>query len=668
MSLSLQAFCYMKQSVSVSVDFSIMNKTLVYKLQSEKITIWLIILAAASLRFFNLGEMSLSNDELSSLVRIRYDTFSEMITKGVYIDFHPAGLQSFLFYWVKIFGENTFALRFPFVITSIISVWLIYKLGKKWYNELTALLAATAFGCLIFTILFTQLARMYSPGIMFSLFTVYFWTDYLFPINKKSRSRSWWGWIISMSVSLHLHYFCFLFVSLVGLSGLFFVKRNELLKYSLGGLFSLMTFLPEIPIFMAQMKTGDIGGWLGPPSYGFLFDFFFELFNRSILICSLAGSFLLVGILFSKKSESINRYRILSLVWFFASFSIAFLYSIFRHPILTFSTLLFVTPFLLLFIFSFVPELLLKKKNTTIVTILFLFILIYDTVVPGKYFSTKQFGVFREVAEDLQGWTKKFGVKNVPAVINVINPEYLNYYFKKMNEPPMVVADRIETPSDFSSLFQITDSSTSPYFSYIWSNSQHPPEVPGIIRLSYPYLIEEKNYFNAGSFLFGKQSSNSVVNTKLFSSYCDFDENQWPVDLSKITSERFHSGKHSQKMDVEYSASLRKKISEVPGSGYRYITFSGWILTLEETLQAQMVISFNRNDKPYDYHGVILSDFKLKLGQWQPVILAAELPKQIEINDVLIIYFWNPSNKLFYIDDLKVEIHKEVDPYQRFIR
>ena len=50
------------------------------------------------LHFINLKELSLSNDELSAITRARYDTFSEMIVNGVYIDYHPAGIQAFIYY------------------------------------------------------------------------------------------------------------------------------------------------------------------------------------------------------------------------------------------------------------------------------------------------------------------------------------------------------------------------------------------------------------------------------------------------------------------------------------------------------------------------------------------------------------------------------------------
>ena len=638
------------------------------KQNEETLAIALIILASAILRFINLGSMSLSNDELSSLIRVRYDSFSEMISKGVYIDFHPAGLQSFLFYWVKIVGEETFIVRFPFVVFSLISIWLIYKIGKRWYNELTGLLAASTFGFSIFTILFTQLARMYSPGIMFSLLTVFFWSEYLFPLGKRNKNYSWIGWIISMSVALHLHYFSFMLVGLVGLSGLFLVNRNNIFKYSLGGFIALLTFLPELPVFLAQMKTGDIGGWLGLPSKDFLKDFFFELFNRSYLICTLVSLLFVCGVIFGKSIGGMNRWRVLSIIWFGITFLIAYVYSILGHPVLMFSTLHFVIPFLLLLIFSFVPQFLLTRRNTRIVTLIFSLVLIYDTVVPGKNYSIKQFGVFKEIAQDVEGWSKKYGVKNTPVVINCVNTEYLNYYFRKMELQPLIVGDKLETPSDFTKLFNITGVSNTPYFGFAWTNSSHPWEIPEIIRKYYPFLIEKNNYFNAASYLFAKHPADTIFNTRIFSSLCDFDFNLWSENIPSISTEQYFSVGHSQKVNSEYSVSLRKRLSDIPGTGFRYITFSAMVFLPGESENIKIIISLDRNNKPFDYHGTNISDFNIKQGVWQPILICAEFPKEIMPEDILLTYFWNPSNKLFYIDDLKVEVHEGVDPYKRFSR
>src|SRR6185295_17515643 len=120
------------------------------KKQTEKTILFFILAIAAILRFYNYASFSLSNDELSALARLRFNTFSEMIDKGVMIDFHPAGVQVFLFYWIKIFGISELSIRFPFVLFGTGSVFVIYLLGKKWFNSQVGLLSAATLSVLEF--------------------------------------------------------------------------------------------------------------------------------------------------------------------------------------------------------------------------------------------------------------------------------------------------------------------------------------------------------------------------------------------------------------------------------------------------------------------------------------------------------------------------------------
>ena len=85
-------------------------------------------------------------------------------------------------------------------------------------------------------------------------------------------------------------------------------------------------------------------------------------------------------------------------------------------------------------------------------------------------------------------------------------------------------------------------------------------------------------------------------------------------------------------------------------------------------MDAQLVISFDRKDKPFSYQSKSLLEFNLIKHKWQPVILAVEFPKEIEPDDILLAYFWNPSKKIFFADDLKIEVFSGVNPYKRFTR
>ncbi len=71
--------------------------------------LWMILVAAAILRLSGITGFSLSNDELSALARLQFDSAREVIKEGVYPDFHPAGVQLYLYYWTLVFGFSEWA-------------------------------------------------------------------------------------------------------------------------------------------------------------------------------------------------------------------------------------------------------------------------------------------------------------------------------------------------------------------------------------------------------------------------------------------------------------------------------------------------------------------------------------------------------------------------------
>src|SRR5690554_8122667 len=95
---------------------------------SNRWILFLILMVTVVLRVFNLSEIPFTHDEFSALSRLNFDSFSALIHEGVKIDGHPAGVQVFLYYWTKIFGISTIAVKFPFIIAGVISVYLTFSI------------------------------------------------------------------------------------------------------------------------------------------------------------------------------------------------------------------------------------------------------------------------------------------------------------------------------------------------------------------------------------------------------------------------------------------------------------------------------------------------------------------------------------------------------------
>lgn len=601
------------------------------------------------MRLFNLSSMSLSNDELSALTRTRFDSLSDLITKGVYIDFHPAGVQLFLYYWVKVFGEDVFLLRLPFALMGIGSVYLIYRLGKQWYGETPALASAAVFAFLPFTILYSQFARMYSPGIFFSLVAVYGWSNYLFYSGKRKYALYW---LIGTIACIHIHYFAFAFVGLLGITGLFFLRKNNWKQYLLLGAIAVLTFLAEWRIFMEQMKTGDIGGWLGAPDSDFLLTFFWNAMNRSGVMMLVVLILLIIGIF--RPSDEHSKWRRMSLFWFIASFLIAYIYSVTGHPIIQYSTLLFSYPFLLLFIFSFLPRAVTFSPYRIFFLLLFSFFLISSSVTSG-YYAVPRFGVFKELAHDVTLLRNRYGA-STPFVINVIHPDYYRYY----DSDSLIDKDniyKVESPEQLAQLQRLVDRSGTDHFGFAWSNSIHPDEVVDIIGKKYPFITYSHAMFNSSVCLFGRSEGEKLP--ILMDSVFDFNSLSWKSGLSDSLFQ-FQSYTFSD----EYGPGWELPVQKVPGSGYRVLTLSSAFKPSSGMQKVYLVLSVERKKENYIYRNVSFDKYILPEDTLSRSWISIVLPEFYFQRDLIKAYIWNPERKSIQITDFRLSVRSEHDPYR----
>src|ERR1700740_1949309 len=88
-----------------------------------------VLLTAGVLRFYKAFDIPFTHDELSALCRLRFDSFHELMEKGIKIDGHPAGVQVFLYYWTKWVGTTEFAIKLPFLLMGMGSIYFAYRLA-----------------------------------------------------------------------------------------------------------------------------------------------------------------------------------------------------------------------------------------------------------------------------------------------------------------------------------------------------------------------------------------------------------------------------------------------------------------------------------------------------------------------------------------------------------
>lgn len=176
----------------------------------------LILVVGFVLRTYNFLDIPFSHDEFSAFFRTKFDNIYDLIAYGARIDGHPAGIQVFLYYWIQFFGPAEWVVKLPFIIFGLLSVLLIYKLGKLWFNETVGWLCAALMAVSQFPVMYSQIARPYISGLFFSLLMVWYWSKIINNPNKGFW-RNGIGFVLAASLCTYNHHFSMLFAAIVGL-------------------------------------------------------------------------------------------------------------------------------------------------------------------------------------------------------------------------------------------------------------------------------------------------------------------------------------------------------------------------------------------------------------------------------------------------------------------
>jgi 4-amino-4-deoxy-L-arabinose transferase-like glycosyltransferase len=108
-------------------------------------------------------------------------------TGGGSADIHPLGYYTLLWLWMKVFGESLVIVRLFSIISGVISVYLIYRIGLEALNDQrTAFLGALFAALAPFQIHYSQEIRMYSLMTMWVLLATY--------ASQRGSKTSGWTW------------------------------------------------------------------------------------------------------------------------------------------------------------------------------------------------------------------------------------------------------------------------------------------------------------------------------------------------------------------------------------------------------------------------------------------------------------------------------------------
>lgn len=135
--------------------------------------IWLIIFASLGLRLVGINQSMWLDEAISA--NVAQMRWGEIISNFSVTDFHPPVYYLLLNLWTKIFGNGVIAMRSSSILFSLITIWLVYRIGILVKDKKLGLWAALFTGANPLLIYYSQELRMYSLTVMILMIAVYNW-------------------------------------------------------------------------------------------------------------------------------------------------------------------------------------------------------------------------------------------------------------------------------------------------------------------------------------------------------------------------------------------------------------------------------------------------------------------------------------------------------------
>jgi len=635
------------------------------KQRLDLLLLLLIVFIGFILRFYGFFEIPMTHDELSAFYRLQFDTFGELIKKGVKVDGHPAGIQVFLYYWTKL-GTSDWFIKLPFLLSGLASIVLSYSIGKKWFSSTSGLLVAAYIATLQFSVMYSQIARPYISGLFFSLLMVWFWTRYF--VEKERKTGVLIGWVLAAVACCYNHHFSLLFAFIVGFTGLLFLTKETIKPYFTSLIAILLWYIPHVEIFFYQFTSNRGLSWLAPPKNSFLIDHIQYIFHYHPLVY--IGTFILAlcGFALSKDSfKSGHKLRLVALFWFLTPLLVGFFYSIYVKPVIQHSMLIFSFPFLLLLLFSF-KDISLKIKVLLIISALS--INIWTLIEKREHYTIFYKQPCKEFAIFTKGFLENYRIEDIDKEVDIIHGENIKYIAHYLSKavPTATFTSLFKNPLSSIEFRKRLEKENKPYL--IVGNI--PLAYLPIVREYYPFVINEERGFTYEHYIFSKKE-HYMENATLFS-YWHFKDKMNCKEISSKWSKIKERTKEKDEFicivdsKTEWGPTFETKLVDIVKNRHNFINI-GLGFKSEKLPKGEIVCEISKNEKVLDWRSVSLSSFydAQKQNQWQKAYLSLRLidifKQESELMDAQIkIFYWNKHKEYILLDDFSIEVRRG-NPY-----
>jgi hypothetical protein len=637
----------------------------------------LVLLTCAVLRLLPLFDYQFTYDELSGMERTQFNSFSEVIAKGVKIDAHPALVQLMIYYLTQLFGYITWIIKLPFLLFGFGAIIYAYAFGIRNFSKQSALFAALILSFSLLFVFYAPIARMYISGVFFSIALLFYFFEIFFLKNIKISNYVFLGlfaWLSALNQHINS-----LFAFTVCASGFLFLNKSNYKTYLLTCTLVVLAYLPHLPVTLYQLGVPGIGrengGWLEAPEFKVIFSFLETLFGTGrtyilFLIC-VALAFIL------NKKIMLDKNQLYLLLIFIFNFLVVYFYSVWRTPVFQYSVMLFSGTAIIMFVCSF-----LDFKNTGVFYMVFTVVftaLIYKSYFKKDYFHQAVKTIFEYQFERTVYYKKMYGDKNVYPVFfdadNIMKKIYFNkyqtqfdckissdsmitnterVYFKKINGATEQIVSSLRLFSEFIAGLK------SDYVVLASSMPQH----QAIVEEYFPYLLEntQTQGINFKFYSRKKEDRGKVVKEDQIDDYSSFGEKGhfiYPKSKEVITTNKSFSLKVDSLNEFPFDAKADLKgVTRKEGQ----VVLVKAILKLQKS-GSEVEACISTNDKntgeQYTYNSLAASDFVIHkdstLALYSVYFNGTKYLK-VKNKASLNCYLWNRGKENFELRDFEIKV------------
>lgn len=297
-------------------DLSLRNRQILFILA-------LIILLAFLLRIYTLSTESLWVDEVISVDAAKRSIASIIVKESSERAVHPPFYYIILHFWMKLFGDSEFSVRFPSVIFGVASIYVIYRVGKLIYSKEVGVISAFLLSISLFHIRYSQETRFYALLTFLILLSNFYFVKLLKEKNIKNAG----AYVILTTAMVYTHVFGLFYIIFQNIYYLLIFRKNMKFWIAVQGLV-LFLFAPWIPVLVKQTtKVGNDFWWIPHPTYLSIFNTFksFAGSEVSLYLFIILG---VTGIIFIYRQEFNDR--IFLLLWLSVPIITSFLISLIK--------------------------------------------------------------------------------------------------------------------------------------------------------------------------------------------------------------------------------------------------------------------------------------------------------------------------------------------------